>query len=106
MGEMVCAALRDVDRHVAEDPHAALRGVGAQRLPFALEPHLVRHRAPVVEPVVEPVRVARPERVQLVLGHARVGIGEDAGRSGKGRRRHVGRTGQAFGRPEGQHLPP
>ena len=63
-------SVRDVDRHVAEEAHAALRRVRAQRLPFALEPHLVLDGAAVGDPVVEPVRVAGAERVGLVLGHA------------------------------------
>ena len=41
---MVGAAGRDVDRHVADQAHAALGGVRAQRGPLALEAHLVVDR--------------------------------------------------------------
>ena len=41
MGAMVGAARRDVDRHVAEQPHAAVGGVAPQRAPLAFEAHLV-----------------------------------------------------------------
>ena len=44
MGEMVAASRGDVDRHVADDPHPALGGVGAERRPLALESHLLRDR--------------------------------------------------------------
>ena len=41
---VVGAAGRDVDRDVADQPHAALGGVRAQRGPLALEAHLVGDR--------------------------------------------------------------
>jgi len=41
VGAMVGAVVGDVDRHVAEDPHAALCRMSAERLPLALEAHLV-----------------------------------------------------------------
>ena len=39
------AVLGDVDRHVADQPHAAIKGVPPQRRPLAVEPHLVGDRA-------------------------------------------------------------
>ena len=39
---VVGAVLGDVDRDVPEDADAALTGVPAQRIPLALEPHLIR----------------------------------------------------------------
>ena len=48
---VVAAAGRDVDGDVAEDPHAALGGVGAQRAPLAVEAHLVGDGAAPGEPL-------------------------------------------------------
>ena len=60
---VVGRAGRDVDRHVADQPHPALLGVRAQRRPLAVEPHLVGDRAARAEsrPVVDPERVALAE---------------------------------------------
>ena len=64
----VGARVGDVDRDVADQPDAALARVGAQRLPLALEAHLVgeRARAGEARPVADPVRVARDEVLDLV----------------------------------------
>ena len=66
VGLVVGAARGDVDRHVADQPHAALGRVGAQRAPLAVEAHLVRDRAPGLRPVADPVRAALAE-VQLIV---------------------------------------
>ena len=74
MGDVVGAAGRDVDRHVADQPHAAVGGVRAQSRPFAVEADLVVDRArPAGErrPVVDPGGVLGPERVGLVAAHRR-----------------------------------
>ena len=63
MRAVVDRAGRDVDRHVADQPHAARLGVLAQGGPLAVEPHLVGDRAARAEarPVVDPERVALAE---------------------------------------------
>ena len=106
MRAVVGAAVGDVDRDVAEDADAARGRVGAQRLPLALEPHLILERAAVGEPVVDPVGVSRTERVASVGVTGAPRIGEQRRRAREGRGRHVGRAGDPFGRAEGQNLPP
>ena len=46
VGAVVGAVRRDVDGHVAEDAHAALGRVRAERAPLALEAHLPGRRRP------------------------------------------------------------
>ena len=65
-----------------------------------------RASPPCASPVVDPVRVALPERTRVPRRHRRVRIGEQRGRARERRRRHVGRAGDPFGRPERQNLPP
>ena len=67
-GEMVGAALGDVDRQVADDSDAALVRVPPQRAPLALEAHLVGDRALAGErgPLADPERVAGDEVSELV----------------------------------------
>ena len=105
VGAVVGRPGRDVDRHVADQLHAALLGVRAQRRPLAVEPHLVGDRAARVRPVVDPVRVALAE-VQLgrLAAPARA-----ARRAARARRRTPTPTctaSRAVGRAERQHLPP
>ena len=63
----VRALVGDVDRHVADQPHAAVARVRAQRAPLPLEPHLVGDRAGAGEarPLADPVRMTRDELVDL-----------------------------------------
>ena len=64
---VIGAVVGDVDRHVADQPDAALRGVAAQRPPLPLEAHLVgeRLRAGELRPAAGPVRMARDEVLDL-----------------------------------------
>ncbi len=98
---------RDVDRDVADQPHAALVRVAAQRAPLALEADLVGDRAAAREarPVLDPARLALAEVELLVLRHRRRRLGQQAGPRGERRGRLVGRA-VAVGRAERQHLPP
>ena len=107
MGEVVAAAGRDVDRHVADDPDAALGRVGAQRRPLALEPHLLLDRAVAGErrPVGEPGRLPVTERASLARLDRALRIGEQPAPGRERRRRRVGRA-DGVGRIERQHLPP
>ena len=97
----------DVDRHVADQPHAALRRVRAQRRPLALEPHLVGDRAARAEPrpVLDPVRVALAEVELLGARDPRPRLGQQPAPRGERRRRPVGRA-VAVRRPQREHLPP
>jgi hypothetical protein len=107
VGLVVGAAGRHVDRHVADQAHAELGGVGAQRAPLAIEADLVGRSAVAREPlpVADPEALARAELRELALGHRSVRIGEQVRRGREGGRRLVGRP--AFARrPERQHLPP
>ena len=67
---------RDVDRHVADEPHALPGGVRAQRAPLAVEADLVVQRGPasVLDPPLDPVGLALAERVGLVARHLRVRV--------------------------------
>ena len=98
---------RDVDRHVADQPHAALVRVRPQRAPLALEPHLVGDRAATGEarPVLDPARLALAEVELLVLAHRRVRLGQQPRPGGERRARLVWRA-VAIRRAERQHLPP
>src|SRR2546429_495627 len=82
-------------------------GPRAQRLPLAVEAHLVLERAAVLVrgPVVDPVRVALVEGVGLLRGHLRAGVGEERGVAREGRGRRVRRA-RLVARAERQHLPP
>ena len=104
---VVGRAGRDVDRHVADQPHAALVRVRAQRRPLALEAHLVGDRAAAGEarPVLDPARLALAEVELLGLRDRRRRLGEEP-RPGRERRRRLVRRAVAVGRPERQHLPP
>jgi hypothetical protein len=106
MRAVVAAVDGDVDGDVADDPHAPLGGVGAQRAPFAFEAHLRldRTRAGEGRPVVGP-RLARPERPRLARLHAGVRVGQQAvpGREGRiGRVRRV----ELVRRVQREDLPP
>ena len=64
-------------------------------------------RAAEGDPVVDPVRVPRPERARPRRARrARRGCGEQRRRARERRRRHVRRAGDPLGRPERQDLPP
>ena len=95
MGRVVAAAGGDVDRDVADQPHVPLGGVGAERRPLALEPHLIGQRAGR--------RRTRPSRRSSTRSRCsnrrssegatdRIGIGEEPGPRREGRRRRVGRA--------------
>ena len=98
---------RDVDRDVADQPHAALGGVRTQAAPLAVEAHLVGDGAAPREahPVVDPARLALAEVELLALGHPRRGLRQQPGPGREGRARLVRRA-VAIGRAERQHLPP
>ena len=104
---VVGAVGRHVDRHVADQPHAALGRVGAQRAPLALEAHLLRDRVAARErrPVADPERVARDERLELVRRHLRARLGEQPA-PGRERRRADVRRAELVRRRERQDLPP
>ena len=74
MRAVVGGAGRDVDRDVADQPHAALGRVRAQRAPLALEAHLVGERAAAGEarPVLDPAGLALAEVELLVPADRRV----------------------------------
>jgi hypothetical protein len=63
MGAVVGTPGRDVDRHVADQAHSALRAVIAQRRPLALEADLVGNRPAPGEalPVGDPEALALTE---------------------------------------------
>jgi hypothetical protein len=104
---VVDRARRDVDRHVADQAHAALRGVLPQRGPLAVEPHLVGHRAARAEPrpVLDPERLALAERDLLLPRDRRPRVRQQPG-PGRERRRRLVRGAVAVRWPQGQHLPP
>ena len=62
---LVDAALGDVDRQVADQPHAAFGGVGAERRPLAIEANLVVDAPAGGRPVLDPERVRAAERGPL-----------------------------------------
>ncbi len=108
MADVVGAAGRDVDGHVADQAHAALVGIHAQCRPLAVEADLVvdgPRAAGEGRPVVDPEPVALAELRALGLGHRRVGIGQEPAPCSESRRCLVGRA-LTIGRPERQHLPP
>ena len=107
VGLVVGAAGRHVDRHVADQPHAALLRVGAQRTPLAVEADLVGHRVVPGEPlpIPDPVGLARPELRPLAVAHGRVPLRQQPGRRRERRRRLVRRAPLAR-RPQREHLPP
>ncbi len=94
----------DVDRHVADQLHAAVLRVRAQRRPLAVEPHLVGDRA-ALRPVLDPERVPLAKARRGLLGHRRPRLGEQS-RPGGERRRRLVRRAVPVGWPERQHLPP
>jgi hypothetical protein len=104
---VVGAAGGDVDRHVADQPHAAVGRVAAQRGPLAVEADLVGDRvaAAVLPPVVDPERVALAEVELLRAGDRRPRLGQQPRPGGERRLGLVGRA-IAVGRAERQHLPP
>src|SRR5438067_1048744 len=67
----VRALVGDIDRDVTDEPYAPLARVGAQCVPFTLEPDLIGDRTRTGEPgpLADPVRVARDEVFQLELRH-------------------------------------
>ena len=107
MGEVVGGAGRDVDRDVADQFHAALGRVGAQRAPLAVEAHLVgqRVRAPANASQSSIQRGARSRKSSssaLVTGAA-------GSPSSSARPRTPTPTCTAIvlvGRPQREHLPP
>ena len=106
MRAVVDAALGDVDRHVADQPHAALGGVVAQRRPLALEAHLVvdaRRRRPPSPRSSSAFARRNAARSRAVT--ARVRLREQAV---PGRERGGGRVRRAdlVRRAEREHLPP
>ena len=106
--EVVGAAGRDVDRHVADQADAGLRRVGAQRAPLAREAHLVGDRLAAARealPVVDPERLARAEGLDLVVANLSAGAGEQASPGGE-RRAGLVRRSRTIRRTERQHLPP
>jgi hypothetical protein len=104
MRPVVDRAGRDIDRHIADQPHAALLGMRAQCRPLAVEPHLVGHRA-APSPLADPVRVALAEVQIRVLRHRRARVGKQS-RPCRERRRGLVRRSVPIRRPERQHLPP
>jgi hypothetical protein len=72
---VVSTAGRYVDRQVAEQPHAMLGGVAAQRRPLPLETDLVGNRAlaRVRRPCADPVKMSYDERFDLSRRHQGVG---------------------------------
>ncbi len=66
MDAVVGAAGRDVDGDVADDPHAALGGIGAQRAPFALEAHLVGDGAAPANRSQSPIQYAWRSRKSAI----------------------------------------
>ena len=107
MRALVGRAGRDVDRHVADQPHAARRGVRAQRSPLALEAHLVGQRAAPAEalPVARPRPRALGEVQLLGARHPRPRLRQQPGPGRERRARLVGRA-VAVRRTQRQHLPP
>ena len=107
MLDRVCAAVRDVDRKVADDPDATAVRVGAQRRPLALEADLVGERAGPGEPLPagRPVGVAVAEALDLAGLDLGVRLGEKAAPAGERRRRSV-RGAVPVGRDQREDLPP
>ena len=84
MGAVVDAALGDVDRHVADQPHAALGRVRAQRRPLALEAHLVGDAAAGRAPSRRSSRLfARAEGVELGAATGASGSASRPGQAAK-----------------------
>ena len=107
MEAMIGAAGRDVDRHVADQVHAALRRVGAQSAPLAFEAHLVVYGARPGHPlpVADPEGVPLAERGRLRRGDAGGRLCEQVAPGGERGTRAVGR-GLAVRWAEREHLPP
>ena len=107
MLERVGAAVRDVDRKVADDPDAAVGRVGAECRPFPLEADLVGERAGTGEPLPggRPVGVAVAEALDLAGLDLGVRLGEKAAPAGERRRRGV-RGAVPVGRDQREDLPP
>ena len=107
VGAFVGGVGRDVDRDVADQTHAAVGGIPAQRRPFAVEAHLVvqGRLARERDPVLDPVGGLLAEQPALVVGDGRVRIGQQRGRSGERGVRLVRRA-VFVGRRQRQHLPP
>ena len=104
---VIGAAVGDVDRHVADQPDAALGRVGPQRPPLPLEAHLVgeRLRAGEARPAAGPEGMARDEVLDLAGRDPRGRPGQELRGRREGRRRPVRRA-ELVGRPERQDLPP
>ena len=77
---VIGAAVGDVDRHVADQPDAALGRVGPQRPPLPLEAHLVgeRLRAGEARPAAGPEGMARDEVLHLAGRDPRARAGRGA----------------------------
>ena len=107
VGALVGGIGRDVDRDVADQTHAAVGGIPAQRRPFAVEAHLVvqGRLARERDPVLDPVGGLLAEQTAFVVGDGRVRIGQQRGRSGERGVRFVRRA-VFVGRRQRQHLPP
>ncbi len=92
MRAVVGAAGGDVDRDVADQPHAALGGVGAQRAPLALEADLVgdaRPRAPANALPVARSRTRSRSRNACSLGaptRGARGVGQQPGQAANAER--------------------
>ena len=104
----VGAVVGDVDRHVADQAHAARARVVAQRRPLALEAHLVGERA--ARRRSAPSRRSSTEwrATKSSISRSETGASGSArsrGERGERRRRAVRRA-ELVGRPERQHLPP
>jgi hypothetical protein len=104
MRAVVDRAGRDVDRHIADQPHAGRLRVRAQRRPLAIEAHLVGDRA-ATRPVIDPERVALAE-VELGLARHRCPRVGQQTRPRRERRRGLVRRAVPIRRPQRQHLPP
>ncbi len=76
VGALIDAPGRHVDRHVAEQPDPPLLAISPQGRPFAIKAHLVLDRAATAgepAPVLDPERIARDERIDLVGRDRRLG---------------------------------
>ena len=87
---LVDAALGDVDRHVADQAHAPLGRVGAQRRPLAIEADLVVDAPARGRPVLDPERVRAAECGPLARRDRRVRVAR--GSRPRPRRRRRTRT--------------
>jgi hypothetical protein len=107
MLDRVGAAVRDVDREVADDPDAAFRRVRAQRRPLPLETDLIGEGARPGEPLPawRPVGVPFAEALDLAGLDRGVRLGEEAAPARERRRRGV-RGAVPVRRDEREDLPP